>query len=106
MCFLAILLLYLATSMTYTFFLKRKMLIDVFCLAGLYTLRILAGGAATGIEISTWLMAFSMFLFLSLAFLKRFTELLSMPTEKGPYLPGRGYQELDLDMVRSVGPAR
>lgn len=65
-------------------------MIDVICLAGFYTLRILSGGAATGIVISTWLMAFSMVLFLSLAFLKRYTELQAVKGCVGR-LPGRGY---------------
>ena len=103
--FLVDLLIYLITSLLYTFFLKRKMLVDVFCLAGLYTLRMLAGGAAIDIEISTWLMAFSMFLFLSLAFLKRYIEISERGGQGNSWLPGRGYQALDLDMIRSVGPA-
>ena len=102
--FLGVLLVYLATSMTYTFILKRKLLVDVLCLAGLYTLRILAGGAAIGVEITPWLMAFSMFLFLSLAFVKRFAELAEPSRETVGYLPGRGYRQCDLDMIRSVGP--
>jgi 4-hydroxybenzoate polyprenyltransferase/phosphoserine phosphatase len=103
--FLGVLLVYLATSMAYTFILKRKLLVDVLCLAGLYTLRILGGGAAIGVEITPWLMAFSMFLFLSLAFVKRFAELAEPSRETIGYLPGRGYRQADLDMIRSVGPA-
>jgi 4-hydroxybenzoate polyprenyltransferase/phosphoserine phosphatase len=103
--FLGLLLLYLTTSSLYTLWFKRTLLLDVICLAGLYTLRILAGGAATGIVITPWLMAFSMFLFLSLALVKRFTELLSQG-ELGQYkLPGRGYGPVDLDMIRSLGLA-
>jgi 4-hydroxybenzoate polyprenyltransferase len=103
--FLKILLLYLTTSTAYTFILKKKLMIDVLCLAGLYTLRIVAGGAVTGIPISTWLMAFSMFLFLSLAFVKRYTELAAQSTSRGDLIHGRNYRAIDLDMVRSVGPA-
>jgi 4-hydroxybenzoate polyprenyltransferase len=102
--FLEILILYLVTSSLYTFWLKKKLMIDVLCLAGLYTIRILGGGAATSIEISPWLMAFSMFLFLSLALVKRYAELAeakSVPDR----LPGRGYLPIDMEMVRSVGPA-
>jgi 4-hydroxybenzoate polyprenyltransferase len=105
LAFLATLLAYLLTTTLYTFLLKKKLILDVICLAALYTLRILAGGAATGVEISTWLMAFSMFFFLSLAFVKRFTELNALPAEQEGWLPGRGYHEADLDMIRSVGPA-
>lgn len=104
--FALILCLYLATSISYTFVLKKKLMVDVLCLAGLYTLRILAGGAATGIVISPWLMAFSMFLFLSLAFVKRYTELSGgAPQPQAERIPGRGYMAVDLDMIRSVGPA-
>ena len=102
--FATLLGVYLLTSLGYSLFLKKKLMIDVICLAGLYTLRILSGGAATGIVISTWLMAFSMFLFLSLAFLKRYTELQAVKGRVGR-LPGRGYCTEDLDMIRSLGPA-
>ncbi len=103
--FLGLLVLYLATSTAYTFVFKRKLMVDVLCLAGLYTLRILAGGAAVGVEISFWLLVFSMFLFLSLAFVKRYSELAALSREHGGYLSGRGYQQVDLEMIRSVGPA-
>ena len=101
--FVGMLLIYVAVTSLYSFWLKRKMLVDVICLAGLYTLRILAGGAAEGIVISPWLLAFSMFLFLSLAFAKRYAEIaMSGP---GVSLSGRGYIDTDLDLIRSVGPA-
>jgi 4-hydroxybenzoate polyprenyltransferase len=103
--FLAVLLLYLVTSCAYTFIFKKRLIVDVLCLAGLYTLRIMAGGAATGILISSWLMAFSMFLFLSLAFVKRYTELAALVQSRGEQLYGRGYRAIDLDMIRSIGPA-
>lgn len=102
--FVGMLLLYLGVSSAYTFDLKRRMLVDVVCLAGLYTLRILAGGAAVGISISPWLMAFSMFLFLSLAFVKRYTELAALDADSDGFLRGRDYRAVDLDMIRSVGP--
>jgi 4-hydroxybenzoate polyprenyltransferase len=103
--FLGVLLLYLAVSTAYSFVLKKKLIVDVLCLAGLYTLRILAGGAAVGVPISFWLLVFSMFLFLSLAFVKRYSELESVSREQGGALSGRNYQQVDLEMVRSVGPA-
>lgn len=104
--FLMLLAVYLITSLTYSIELKRRVLVDVFCLAGLYTLRILAGGAATSIVISPWLMAFSMFLFLSLAFVKRYTELDTL-VRRGEHqqVAGRGYHTDDLALIRSVGPA-
>jgi 4-hydroxybenzoate polyprenyltransferase/phosphoserine phosphatase len=102
--FLGMVLLYLALTISYSLYLKRKLMVDVLCLAGLYTHRILAGGVATWIPISPWLLAFSMFLFLSLAFAKRYTELDVMQAGAGR-VAGRGYRPGDLDMVRSLGPA-
>ncbi|WP_099092055.1 UbiA family prenyltransferase [Paludisphaera borealis] len=101
--FIGLLILYLALTTAYSVYLKRKLMVDVLCLAGLYTLRILAGGAAASIVISPWLMAFSMFFFLSLAFAKRYTELTAAEgsLEK---IPGRGYWPMDLELIRSVGP--
>ncbi len=101
--FLQLLILYLISSSAYTFYFKKKLLVDVLCLAGLYTLRILAGGAATGIEISRWLMAFSMFFFLSLAFVKRFSEILTSTGDRKERIAGRGYRAADLDIIRTGG---
>jgi 4-hydroxybenzoate polyprenyltransferase len=103
--FLAMLVLYLAISNAYTFVLKQKLMIDVLCLAALYTHRILAGGAATGIPLSFWMMAFSMFLFLSLAFVKRYTELVTLAAEHPGKIPSRSYSAADLDLIRAIGPA-
>jgi 4-hydroxybenzoate polyprenyltransferase len=100
--FVLLLMLYLALTTSYSAYLKRKFVVDVITLAGLYTLRILAGGAAEGIVISSWLMAFSVFFFLSLAFVKRYTEIDAM-AEEG-HLEGRGYRTSDLDLIRSMGP--
>ncbi len=100
--FLGMVILYLFLTTAYSLYLKRKLMVDVICLGGLYTLRILAGGVATSIVISTWLLAFSMFLFLSLAFVKRYTEIDGLPASDGK-VSGRGYLPGDLDMVRSVG---
>ena len=103
--FLGMVMLYLLISTAYTFSLKKKLMVDVLCLAGLYTLRIVAGGAATGIPMTPWLLAFSMFMFLSLAFVKRYTELDRACQSEGEKLAGRGYRAIDLEMIRSVGPA-
>lgn len=95
---------YLVATLTYTLFLKEKLLVDVFLLAGLYTLRVLAGGSATGITISPWTLAFSMFMFLSLAILKRYSEL--MATGAASFaLPRRNYYRSDLAMLGSLGTA-
>ncbi len=101
--FVGLLVLYLLLTTAYSTYLKRKVMIDVICLAGLYTLRILAGGAATSIVISPWLAAFSMFLFLSLAFAKRYTEL-SASAGSLDMIPGRGYLTSDIELIRSLGP--
>ena len=66
---------YVSLSVAYSYVLKEIAIVDVLTLAGLYTLRVLVGGAATGIELSPWLLAFSMFLFISLAIVKRVSEL-------------------------------
>lgn len=92
---------YLTLTVAYTFALKRMLLVDVIALAGLYMLRVLAGGQATGITISMWTLAFSAFLFLSLALVKRFAEL-----QRSPEAPhGRGYWPSDLTPVAIQGIA-
>lgn len=98
-----VLLLYLGGTLAYSFFLKRIAPLDAFTLAGLYTLRIFAGNAATGLAPSFWLLAFSMFLFLSLALAKRHTELLRLTATGGRAAQGRGYLASDRDMVSQLG---
>lgn len=93
--------LYLFVTMTYSFYLKQKLIIDILVLAGLYTHRILAGGIAVTVDISSWLLVFSMFLFMSLAFLKRYIELLQLTERKS--LKNRNYEFDDIEMVASVG---
>src|SRR5207253_1880381 len=73
--FLAILALYLVTNVAYSLVIKRKMMIDVVTLACLYGLRLFAGGAAVGVPLSEWLCTFSIFIFTSLALIKRCAEL-------------------------------
>jgi 4-hydroxybenzoate polyprenyltransferase len=99
--------IYFALNLAYTFYLKRKLLVDVLALSGAYTLRILAGNAAGPIEISNWLLAFSMFLFLSLALVKRYVELDTVESEKPDEkrVMGRGYRKADLDMLSQLGVA-
>jgi 4-hydroxybenzoate polyprenyltransferase len=103
--FTTILLLYIGTTTAYSFGLKRIPILDVLVLAGLYTLRVLAGAVATHVPVSPWFLAFSMFFFLSLAFVKRYAELrLASGDGKGQeYLHARGYLVGDLDLLRSVG---
>ncbi|HWS53987.1 MAG TPA: UbiA family prenyltransferase [Pyrinomonadaceae bacterium] len=92
--------LYLALTVAYTALLKRLVIVDVLVLAGLYTLRVLAGGFAAGVEVSPWLLAFSMFLFLSLAFVKRYTELRAA---NGASPARRGYTAEDTELLKSFG---
>ncbi len=101
--FLEWLALYTATTLSYSFYLKRKLLLDVFVLSGLYTVRILAGSAATDIPVSAWLAGFSVFFFLSLAFVKRFSELESLRERGVAVSNGRGYFIGDLEQLRSLG---
>ena len=97
------LLLYLATTLAYSWFLKRIALVDVLVLSGLYTLRLFAGSAATGSHISHWLAGFSVFLFFSLAIVKRFAELQNLRTSGLSPRNGRGYLVADTDQLRSFG---
>lgn len=101
--FVLVLTLYLATTLAYSFTLKRRPLVDVLVLAGLYTLRIFAGGAATGIAVSEWLLAFSMFFFLSLALLKRFAEFRKLELDPTASVLGRGYRGDDVPVLRTAG---
>jgi len=96
---------YYLLTLAYSFYFKRKVMADVIVLAGLYTIRILAGSAAIGIAPSFWLLAFSMFVFLSLAMLKRYTELQAMKMEGRIGAKGRGYHVDDLPLLQSLGGA-
>ena len=101
--FLAALATYLVLGQLYVFYLKRKLLVDVLALAALHVLRILAGNAATGIPLSSWLLAFAMFLFFSLALLKRYAELREAGDTVGLRGMGRGYQAGDLETLSQMG---
>jgi 4-hydroxybenzoate polyprenyltransferase len=101
--FLAVLSIYFAATLAYSFFFKRTMLFDVLVLAGLYTLRIVAGSAALNIPRSFWLLAFSVFLFFSLALVKRYVELLEMGDTAKSRDRGRGYRAVDLETLSQFG---
>jgi 4-hydroxybenzoate polyprenyltransferase len=101
--FLATLIGYLACSLFYSLYFKKIALLDVLVLAGLYTVRIFAGSAATGIPVSEWLVVFSMFFFLSLALAKRFSELRLLSEESPAGANARGYTGLDLDFIPIMG---
>ena len=95
--------IYTITTLAYSLYLKRKLLLDVFVLSGLYTIRILAGSGATGVAVSAWLAGFSVFFFLSLAFVKRFSELEGLRERGGSITNGRGYFVSDLEQLRALG---
>lgn len=96
---------YFALTLIYSFIFKRRMIADVIALAMLYTLRLIAGVFVCGLTLTFWMLAFSMFIFLSLAFVKRYTELLREPQTKDKMekTRGRGYCPDDLQMVASLG---
>ena len=97
---------YFITTTVYSLTLKKYLMLDVIILAGLYTVRLLAGAAATGIQLSEWLLAFSMFIFLSLALVKRYTELMSLRLNHvNSDAKGRGYQVGDIELLASLGTA-
>ena len=103
--FLALLALYVVLTTAYSIYLKQIAVLDVLLLAGLYTLRVLAGVAASHVRFSTWLLAFSMFLFLSLAFLKRYAELSELQGGAAENLARRGYLRGDREWLGSMGGA-
>lgn len=102
---------YLVTTLLYSLWLKRVASLDVILLAGLYTLRIIAGALATGISLSFWLLAFSMFIFLSLALVKRVAELVEVRKKEVASgtvlgkLRGREYATEDIVVLQSLGAA-
>ena len=101
--FLLMLLLYLALTSAYSWLLKERALIDVLTLSLLYTLRIIAGSVAIGIPASSWLLAFSAFMFLSLALVKRCAELVSLEQSGQEEAPGRDYRVGDLAVLWPLG---
>lgn len=100
--FLAALGFYVFLTCAYSLRLKRQIVLDVMILAVLYTIRIIAGGAATLIVPSFWLLAFSMFIFLSLALVKRCSEL-NLLTDQSHSAAGRGYYASDMPVLMTLG---
>lgn len=95
---------YLALTLAYSLRLKHAIIMDVLVLAALYTLRLIGGAAATSLVPSFWLLSFSMFLFLSLALVKRFSEL-KLHSARHPGVAVRGYRDDDLPMLAQLGSA-
>ena len=101
---LGLLLLYICSTSCYSLYLKRVCLLDVLTLAFLYTMRIIAGHVVTGIPFSVWLLSFAFFLFISLAFSKRASELIRLSRQQGETVPtGRGYLIDDLPVITVAG---
>ena len=100
--FLLALLTYYVLTSVYSLLLKRKTIIDICTLAGLYTMRIIGGGAATDITLSFWLLAFSIFIFLSLAAIKRQAELVDLKEQGSLQAKGRGYHVDDLPLMTMI----
>jgi 4-hydroxybenzoate polyprenyltransferase/phosphoserine phosphatase len=103
--FLGMLLCYFTLSLAYSLELKRVALLDILVLASLYTLRIVGGAAAIDSWPSVWLLGFSMFLFTSLAFVKRYAELVIMRGIEGDHATARGYELSDAELLASKGTA-
>ena len=101
--FIVLLGAYVVANLAYSFGVKRVPLVDVFVLAGLYTVRILAGAAAAAVLVSQWLLAFSLFIFLSLAFAKRFVEIANVAARSGSGVAGRGYRAHDGALIGTLG---
>jgi 4-hydroxybenzoate polyprenyltransferase len=103
--FFGSILVYLVGNFLYSLWLKKEVLIDAILLAGLYTLRVIAGGFATGIQVSFWLLAFSVFFFFSIAWAKRYAELEASRATGLELAPGRGYSQRDMPIILSFGSA-
>ncbi|HVN45595.1 MAG TPA: UbiA family prenyltransferase [Steroidobacteraceae bacterium] len=100
---LGVVLLYLAATLAYSLSFKKIEVLDVVVLACLYTLRIVGGAAAISLWPSIWLFAFSMFLFISLALVKRYAELMTMRSVDGERARARGYELSDAELLSSTG---
>lgn len=94
---------YFILTFAYSFGLKEQAIIDVLILGGLYTLRIIAGIYAINVEMSYWLLVFSLFIFISLAMLKRFIELKNMEERNEEKMARRGYVVSDADLISKMG---
>lgn len=101
--FLLCLIAYFVLTCAYSLLLKRLVLVDCMTLAGLYTMRIIAGAAASEVVLSFWLLALSIFLFLSLAFIKRYAELRVQELQGADKAHGRGYFTADAPLVQQFG---
>ena len=97
--------LYLLLAVAYSLRLKRAIIIDVIVLASLYVIRVVAGGVAVAIPVSPWLLAFSLFAFVSLAIVKRRTEFANVAEGRQETVLGRGYIATDAIVMTMLGAA-
>jgi 4-hydroxybenzoate polyprenyltransferase len=97
--------IYIVAGGLYSIRLRGKLIVDIFVLAGLYTLRVLAGGLGTHIPVTQWLLAFAMFLFLSLAFLKRYSDIRLLAGQGAAVGGDHAYFRDDAALMRSMGTA-
>lgn len=104
--FTATLASYYVLTLAYSLVLKRVVMVDVITLGMLYTIRIVGGAFAFGLDLTFWILAFSMFIFLSLALVKRYAELVDARRRgREAKARGRGYYPSDLEMLASLGAA-
>ena len=103
--FILVMLAYWVATTIYSLYIKQKIIIDIVTLAGLYTLRIVAGGVATGIPLSVWLLAFAIFIFFALASVKRQAELVDSVAADALQIQGRGYEAGDQPLVANMAIA-
>jgi 4-hydroxybenzoate polyprenyltransferase len=101
--FFLALIVYFVITLSYSLRFKSVALVDVLMLAGLYTMRIIAGAYVVNVELSFWLLTFSIFIFFSLALVKRYAELELMQSLDREEILGRGYQYDDLSLLRTMG---
>jgi 4-hydroxybenzoate polyprenyltransferase/phosphoserine phosphatase len=103
--FVGVLALYLALTTAYSFFLKRKLLVDIVALASLYSIRVVGGAVAIDVPVSQWLLAFSLFIFTALALIKRYAELATRVDTGMPDPGNRNYRLGDLSVIAALAAA-
>ena len=103
--FFLILSTYFLLTTIYSLYLKRKIIIDIVSLAVLYTLRVIAGGLAVDLPLSVWILAFSMFIFMSLAAVKRLSELVENASKGQKNTVGRSYKTSDITIIGGISLA-
>ncbi|MGE0632505.1 MAG: UbiA family prenyltransferase [Pseudobdellovibrionaceae bacterium] len=102
--FLCLILVYVVMNFFYSLIFKKKAILDVIVLASFYTLRIFAGSIVTGVAISHWLLSFSIFIFLSLALVKRYFEILAF-SDRNLQVSRGGYEPTDAILLSQIGIA-